>query len=224
MGLGLAIVFILVFILMLGFLVVQAMFAARKWRQVIADGDREALAELLDDTFEAWRNSRPPRGMAPADWRALHTAALVAADRDRCRVSLSADPDVRVVGGRRIDAGSAETVARRAAVRMAERLFYEIPHVHFAGVQIDVFTEYRTAEGTAESVCLLTARATRAQAADADWDGDADAILSGWSVLEASARHPINPDHDALISEAELEAVRAAEESLRVAQSREPRP
>ena len=36
-----------------------------------------ALADLLDQTFEAWRNSRPPRGVAPAGRRAMHTAALV---------------------------------------------------------------------------------------------------------------------------------------------------
>src|SRR5882762_4426726 len=111
MGLGLAIFMILGFGVLMGFLVVQAMFAARKWRQVIAAGDREALDQLLDMTFESWRNSRPPRTMPPADWRALHTAAVVAADRDRCRVSLIADPDMRVVGGRRIEAGSAHEVA-----------------------------------------------------------------------------------------------------------------
>src|SRR5690606_5879397 len=84
-----------------GFMVSQARYAARHWRRVIAAGDAAALAQLLDDTFEAWRRERPRRGVPPADWRALHTAALVAADHERIRVSLLAEPDVQVVEGRR---------------------------------------------------------------------------------------------------------------------------
>jgi hypothetical protein len=223
MGLGLAILVILGFGVMLGFLVVQAMFAARKWREVIAAGDREALDQLLDTTFESWRSSRPPRAMPPADWRALHTAAVVAADRDRCRVSLIADPDVRVVGGRRIEAGSAQEVARRVAVRIAERLMYEIPHAHFQEVQVDVYADYRARDGASESSCLVTTRATRAQAAEADWGADAPTILAGWRTLESHGGIVVDPDQEPLITEAEIEAVRAAEETLRRSRSPEQR-
>jgi len=215
MGLGLAMVLILCLGLILGFMVVQAMFAARKWRDVIAAGDRDALSDVLDDAFEAWRNSRPPRGMPPSDWRALHTAAVVAADRDRCRVSLIADSDVRVVDGRRIEAGTVETVARRAVMRMAERLFYDIAHVHFQEVQVDVYTEYRTAGGASESVCLVSARVHRDAIAGTDWDGDVDEVLGGWRVLASGGDAGVDPDGAALITEAEVAAVRAAEEALR---------
>ena len=117
MGLGLGIVICLVIFVIVGFMVFQARFAARQWRRVIAAGDMHALDDLLDQTFEAWRNSRPPRGMPPADWRAMHTAALIAADGQRARVSLLAEPDVRVVQGQRVEVGTAQEVARRAAVR-----------------------------------------------------------------------------------------------------------
>lgn len=215
MGLGLAMVLIFVFTLLMGFMVVQAMFAARKWRDVIADGDREALSDQLENTFEAWRNSRPPRGMPPVDWRALHTAAIVAADRDRGRVSLIADPDVRVIAGSRVEVGSIATVARRAAVRMAERLFYDVPYVQFREVQVDVYTEYRTPGGASESMCVLSARATRATVTGVDWDAEIDDLLSDWQVAEAHGDVGVDPDADALISEAEVAAVRAAEEALR---------
>lgn len=224
MGLGLAMILILCFGLILGFMVVQAMFAARKWRQVIAAGDRDALSQILDDTFDGWRNSRPPRGMPPADWRALHTAAIVAADRDRCRVSLIADADVRVVGGRREEVGSVETVARRAAVRMAERLFYDIPHVSFDEVQVDVYTEYRTPGGAAESFCLLSARTSRAVVTGTDWDEDVDTLLEEWLVLVARGDASVDPDTEPLITEAEVEAVRAAEEALRTSRGGSGRP
>jgi hypothetical protein len=219
MGLGLAIVVILLVGVFLGFLVVQAKFAARKWRRVIAEGDRDALDELLDQTFEAWRMSRPPRGIAPADWRALHTAALVAADKDRCRVSLLADPDVRVVSGQRIEAGSAMDVARRAAVRMVERLVYEVPHVRFQDVQVDVYTDYRDAAGRTHSSCLLTTRASRQQVAEAPWgEAEAPEMLSEWHTLEAANGYAPDPDAGAVIEAPQGAVLRVAEDKWRRAE------
>ena len=107
MGLGLALVICAAIFVIVGFMVFQARFAARHWRRVIREGNQEALQQLLDDTFEAWRRERPKRGTPPADWRSLLSAALVAADRDRIRVSLLAEPDVRVVEGQRIEVASA---------------------------------------------------------------------------------------------------------------------
>ena len=155
MGLGLGIVIVLVIGSLLGFLVVQAMFAARKWRQVIADGDLLALGEMIDMTLDAWRDTRPPRGASPAVWRSLHSVTLVAADPDRVRVSLIAEPDIRVEQGERVEAGSTLDIARRAAVRMAEQLLYEVPHVHFVEAQIDVHTDFRDRDGSAGLACVL---------------------------------------------------------------------
>jgi hypothetical protein len=218
MGLGLGIAICLIIFIVVGFLVFQARFAARRWRQVIAAGDLDALGELLDMTFEAWRNSRPPRGLAPADWRALHTAALVAADRDRARVSLLAEPDVRVTGGRRVEEGTAQDVARRAAVRMVERLMYEVPHVSFAEVQVDVHTEYRGLDGSLTDRCLLTTRVTRDGAAYADWETrDAIAMLAEWETREAAGGRAIDPEDDALLpapAPEALDAIDAAERAL----------
>ena len=207
MGLGFAIVICLAIFLIVGFMVLQARFAARQWRRVIAAGDMGALAELLDQTFEAWRNSRPPRGLAPADWRAMHTAALIAADRERARVSLLAEPDVRVVQGQRVEVGTAQDVARRAAVRMVERLMYEVPHVSFTAVQVDVHTEYRSADGTVTNPCLLSTRATREVASWSDWSaaGDASVLLAEWDTREAGPGAPVDPSVDALLDSPEVD-------------------
>ncbi len=207
MGLGFAIVICLAIFLIVGFMVLQARFAARQWRRVIAAGDMGALAELLDQTFEAWRNSRPPRGLAPADWRAMHTAALIAADRERARVSLLAEPDVRVVQGQRVEVGTAQDVARRAAVRMVERLMYEVPHVSFTAVQVDVHTEYRSADGTVTNPCLLSTRATREVASWSDWSaaGDASGLLAEWDTREAAPGAPVDPSVDALLDSPEVD-------------------
>ncbi len=207
MGLGLGIVIVLVIGSLLGFLVVQAMFAARKWRQVIADGDLLALGEMIDMTLDAWRDTRPPRGASPAVWRSLHSVTLVAADPDRVRVSLIAEPDIRVEQGERVEAGSTLDVARRAAVRMAEQLLYEVPHVHFVEAQIDVHTDFRDRDGSAGLACVLTTRVTRDAASVANWEGgEAEAMIAEWRTRERG-EFDLDPDIGALIDASELEVV-----------------
>ncbi len=186
--------------LALAFIVVQGSLADRQWRQVIADGDEDALRQALAAAFEGWREQKPPPGLPPADWQGLQSAALVAVDRDRCRVSLLADADVRVVDNRRQEVGSALDVARRVAVTMTERLLYEVQHVRFEQVQIDVHTQYRDADGASRQECLLTTRVTRAAASVSEWDSEEPAaILEDWETREAAAGRPLDPDDGALI-------------------------
>lgn len=206
----------LVVFVIVGFMVFQARFAAQHWRRAIAAGDASALAQLLDETFEAWRRERPRRGTPPADWRALHTAALVAADHRRIRVSLLAEPDVQVVDGRREEVSSTQQVARRAAVRMVERLMYEVPHASFAHAQVDVLTEYRQPDGPAVTRCLLSTRATREDVKFAEWENpDATVLLSNWDTREGEGDRWPDPDQDAIILPGAPEAVRAAEDTLK---------
>jgi len=215
-GLGLAMLICLGIFVIVGFMVFQARFAAKHWRRTIAAGDSTALAQLLDDTFEAWRRERPRRGTPPADWRAMHTAALIAADHQRIRVSLLAEPDVQVVEGRRVEASSAQTVARRAAVRMVERLLYEVPYASFALAQVDVMMEFRQPDGAAETRCLLSTRTTRDVAKYADWEAPVPAeILPLWDTREAQGEYWPDPDADAIIQPGAPEAIRAAEDALR---------
>jgi hypothetical protein len=227
MGLGLAIVILLLIGTLLGFMVVQALFAARKWRAVIADGDHDALMQLLDETFEGWRNARPPKGTPPADFRALHTAALIAADRDRIRVSMLAEPDVQVIDGERVEVASEYVVARRAAVRMVERLLYEVPHASFSAAQVDVNLEYRDAAGATRTRRLLSTIARREVAQLSDWEhGTPDELLAEWETTDGE--HGTDPDPDAspLITADEVAAVAAvaaAEETLRGGPSPEAR-
>ncbi|MQC17628.1 MAG: hypothetical protein DWG80_00960 [Chloroflexi bacterium] len=215
MDLGLAMLVCVAIFIIVGFMVFQARFAARHWRRVIREGDQQALDQLLDDTFEAWRRERPKRNTPPADWRALLSAALVAADRDRIRVSILAEPDVRVVEGQRIEVASATVVAERAAVRMMERLMYEVPYASFAHGQVDVLIEYRQPAGPSVIRCLLTTSATRDQAAYADWEyGTASEILGEWATRVTDGQTWPDPDEDAIIYPGTREVVRAAEDVL----------
>jgi hypothetical protein len=218
MGLGLAIILLLGIGSLLGFMVVQATFAARKWRSVIAEGDRGALMQLLDQTFDAWRSGRPAKGTPPADFRALHTAALIAADHERIRVSMLAEPDVRVVGGQRDEVANEYVVARRAAVRMVERLLYEVPYASFAAAEVDVNLEYRDAAGETQTRCLLTTIARREVAALSDWEhGDPEELLAEWETLDGERGDTPDPERAPLITADEVAAVVAAEAALREA-------
>ncbi|MDA0352576.1 MAG: hypothetical protein O3A10_10260 [Chloroflexi bacterium] len=216
MGLGLAITMFLGIGVVLGFMVIQAMFAARKWRSVIRGGDHGALMQLLDLTFEGWRTSRPAKGTPPADFRALHTAALIAADRERIRVSMLAEADVRVVDGKRDEVANEYVVARRAAVRMVERLLYEVPYASFNAAQVDVNLEYRDAAGATLTRCLLTTIARREVAQMSDWrDGDPEELLAEWQTRDGERGTEPDPDRAPLITADEVAAVVAAERAVR---------
>lgn len=194
-----------------GWVIVQAFFGHRYWRRAIAAGDETAMRAALIEALDTWRRMRPDRDVIPSDWRALQSAGIVAADSTRCRVSLLADPDIRVVDGVRDEVGGAIHVARRSAVLMAERLLYEIPLIRFEAVQVDVYTQYRGPEGVTESVCLLTTQLTREEGADTYWDElGFDEILATWRTRERQPDAPLDPEEGALIAPEEDSEAAAA--------------
>ncbi len=194
-----------------GWVIVQSFFGHRYWRRAIAAGDETAMRAALIEALDTWRRMRPDRDVIPSDWRALQSAGIVAADSTRCRVSLLADPDIRVVDGVRDEVGGAIHVARRSAVLMAERLLYEIPLIRFDAVQVDVYTEYRGPEGVTESVCLLTTQLTREEGADTYWDElGFEEILATWQTRERQPDAPLDPEEGALIAPEEDSEAAAA--------------
>lgn len=181
---------------LIGLIVLQATLASRHWDRVIAEGDGAALAEALDDALDGWREARAPKGIPPADWQALQTVTLIGADNRHCRVSLLAGADIRVEDNERRETGEPIDVGRRAAVTMAERLLYEIPHVRFDEVQVDV---YGPSDGGSGTACLLTTRVTRDVAYSSDWDtAEPREILASWRTRQANDA-AIDADDGALI-------------------------
>lgn len=202
--------------LTLGGVVLQATMAARHWRRVIAAGDMDALRQAVDEAFTAWQRQKPPRGYPVADWQGLQSATVLAADAQRCRVSMLVGPDIRVTGNRRQQVGAALDVARRVAVKMVERTLYEIPHVRFEEVQVDVHTSYQQPDGSSRTECILTTRVARAEAALAPWDTADDAeLLRGWTTIDTSTRTSVDPDEDPLILAEAQAAVAEAEATIR---------
>ena len=202
--------------LVLGGIVLQATYAARSWRTAIAAGDMDVLREAVMNATEGWQRQKPPKGMPPADWQALTSVAVVALDTKRCRVSMLVTPDIRVVKNQREEFGTPLDVGRRVAVKMVERLLYEIPHVRFDEVQVDVYNSYVTPSGQPQSDCILAVRTDRYEASIAPWDAASDAeILREWDAREAAPGEALDPELDALIAPEGQAAVQAAEETLR---------
>ena len=198
----------------LGLAITRAAVSQRHWRQVVAGGDLHALHASLLEALEIWRRLRPPQTVIPSDWRALQSADVIAADTDRCRVSLIAEPDIRVVEGVRVEFGPALSVARRSAVTMVERLLYEVPLARFGLVQVDVYAEYRSPDGHVESDCLLTTQVSRAVATSSAWDeAEASAILATWTTRELQPGTLLDPDAGALITAAEAYVAAEAADS-----------
>ena len=198
-------VIVLLITAFVGFAIVSSAFSQRHWKRVIAEGDRPTLVAAVEEAFETFRGMRAPRGVPPADWLGLQSVTVVAADRDRCRVAVVVEPDIRVVDGERREVGPVRTVARRVAVRMAERLLYEIPLARFEAVQVDVYTEYRSPAGTIQSDCLLTTRVSRELGSETEWDEqEAGAILATWRTREAAPGAPVDPRAGAIIAPDEL--------------------
>lgn len=193
-------VMVILFIGGLGWIIVRSALAHRYWRRVIADGDTDALHAALLEAFETWRRTRPDRDIPPADWRALQSAELIAADSERCRVSILVEPDTRVQDGQRREIGPAMDVAERAAVGMVERVLYEIPLARLEAVQVDAYTEYRSADGRVETECLLTVQISRAVATTTPWDeASTREILAEWGARRLEPGGVLDPDEGALI-------------------------
>lgn len=187
--------------LFFAFLVLQATAAARHWDRVIAAGDAAALEEALTKAMDSWRDEKAPKGMAAAEWQGLRSVTLMAADRDRCRVALLANPELEIVDHRHEETTTAIEVGRRIAARTVERLLYEIPHVRFREVQVDVHERVATADGSWEPRCVLTTRATREAAAVAPWDEPAAAeVLGAWDTREEVEGEPVDPEDGAVIA------------------------
>ncbi len=198
MSLGL--VLCLVTFIVVGVVIFQAEFAARKWRPVIKEGDLDALNQLIDDTFSEWRRRRPTPDRLLAEWNALQSVGLVAANHSAIRVSLLAEPAMTMTDGKPIQSLEAEVIGLRALVGTVERLMYEMPHVSFARVQVDVYTEYRSIQSGNDLICLMSCKVNREEVAHSDWDSESvEQIAKDWPIEIVKNGQLLNPELGAIL-------------------------
>lgn len=176
----------------------------RFWRRQVEAGDLEMIGQLVQQQVDYWRSERPPKGTPAGGWQGVQSVELVEAGRDYVRASTTAEPQFAFVSGQRRQVSGALDAAKLIAARLAERFFYDIPHVRPERVQIDCYSTYHEPGGAATQRCILSLLARRADAADIDWENDAPGAI----VDRLGARYEVDSRGEALPIEPDEQAVR----------------
>ncbi len=159
------------------------------------------ITQLLQVEVARWREERPPKGTPPSVWQGIQGVELVEVGRDYIRASSTAEPQFVLVAGARRQVSSALDEAKRIAVKLAERFFYDIPHVRPERVQIDCYATFQQPGGDVTQRCILSTLGDRAAAAEIDWETDPpEAIVellgARYQLDDHGAALPIEPDEE----------------------------
>jgi hypothetical protein len=198
-GLGVGIILVMLLFALIGWVLFREAYTHRFWRQKVEEGDQEMISQLVQAEVAHWKTERPPKGVPAAVWQGIQGVELLEVGRDYIRVSTSAEPQFALVGGSRRQVSSAIDEAKRIAAKLAERLFYDIPHVRPERVQIDVFTTFQEAGSQVAQRCILSALTHRSDAAAIDWDNDppeeiAERLGARYRLDDRGGPLPIEPD------------------------------
>lgn len=204
-GLGIGILLITLLFAFFAFVIWKETRTHRFWQKKVEEGDLEMITQLVQVEVERWRTERPPKGMPAAVWQGIQGVELVEVGRDYIHASTTAEPHFASVGGARRQVSSALDEAKRITARLAERFFYDIPHVRPERVQIDCYTTFHEPGGGAAQRCIMSTLARRADAAAVDWDADPPERI----VERLGPRYRLDGHGDALPIEPDEETVRA---------------
>lgn len=201
-GLGIGILFIAMFFAFFGFMIFKETRTHRFWQRKVDDGDLDMITQLVQVEVERWREERPPKGVPSSVWQGIQGVEVLEIGRDYVRVSTTAEPQFALAGGSRRQVASALDEAKRVVAKVAERLFYDIPHIRPSHVQIDCYTTFQEQGVAAVQRCILSVVAQRADAAQIDWDADSpDAIAerlgARYKLDSEGAPVPIEPEEPA---------------------------
>jgi hypothetical protein len=164
------ILFFLIITLFIGYVVVQETRAQMHWRALVAEGDVDAIRQLVEDEVEHWHESRVPRGVSALLWHGVQTVELIDVTATGARFNCSAEGESALVDGRRVETSSALAEAMKITLKLAEMVLYDVPNVKLDHAQIDVYTSFRDAEGRAEPRCILSTRVERRRVEQIDWE------------------------------------------------------
>lgn len=161
-----------------GWVIFKEALAHRFWQNKVEEGDLDMITQLVQSEVERWRTERPPKGMPATVWQGIQGVEVVEIGRDYVHVSSTSEPQFAMVAGQRRQVSNAIDEAKRISAKLAERLFYDIPHVRAERAQIDVYTTFHEADGAATQRCILTVVANREDAATIDWDNDPPEVIA----------------------------------------------
>lgn len=202
-GIGIGVIIIGLVFAFLAYVILQETRTHRFWRSKVEEGDLEMIRQLIQAEIERWRDESPPKEVPPSVWQGIQGVELVAVGTDFIHASSTAEPQFALVGGARRQVSSALDEAKRITARLAERFFYDIPHVRADRVQIDIYTTVQESGGEATQRCIVTTLARRSDAAEVDWDSDppetiAEMLGARYQLDHQGAALPIEPDTEAV--------------------------
>jgi hypothetical protein len=163
--LGIAIVFVVV-----AYIVIQGTRAALAWRSAAAKGDVKVIAEIVRDALKSWGAMKKPKEIGADVWRGVQSGQLVEVGPDFVRVSCQAESDYRMVDGHWAEKSNPLQAGLEITAKMAEMLFYELPHFQPDRIQIDIYTTYRVQDEMPSRACIVSSEPDREIARAVDWD------------------------------------------------------
>jgi hypothetical protein len=165
-----ALLVLFILFLVVAYIVIQGTRAAMAWRKAAESGDLHVIRDIVQDAITTWSGQRRPKEVSPEVWRGVQSMQLLGVAADFVHVSLTADSEYRMDGGRWIEIRNPLQEGKAITARAAEMLFYELPHYRPERIQVDVYTQYRDDEGVTRMECILSTAADRDAARRIDWD------------------------------------------------------
>ncbi len=197
-GIAVAIFFLLIVFVIVGFAIIQGTRAQLYWRRRVEEGDIEAIRTLAGDEITRWKTARAPRGVEPTVWHGIQGAELIDVKPSGVRLSAAAEGRYALVSGERREVSTALAEGMRLAAKLADMVLYDIPNVKLADVRIDIYSTYRDDTASSQQ-CILTVNCTREVADVLDWDDmEAEEIMRAFGAryrLDDRGRAlPIDPE------------------------------
>lgn len=168
MEFGIAIVILI--LLFTGYVIVQETRAQLHWRDLVQQGDVDAIRQLVEAEIEAWHTQRVPKGTPALLWHGVQTVELIDVDSNSARVSCNAEGEYALVSGKRIETSSPVSEGMKITKKVSEMLLYDVPNVKLDQAQVDVYTFFRNEGGVAEPRCILSTRVNRHTVEHIDWE------------------------------------------------------
>jgi hypothetical protein len=200
LGLGLGIVIVAVFFVFLGLILFKETQTHRFWQTKVDEGDIDMITQLVEVEVKRWRTEPSPKGTPASIWQGIQGVELIAITKEHIHASTAAEAQFAMVSGKRRQVTSALDEAKRITARLAERFFYDIPHIRPDRIQIDCYTTFRQPGGDASQSCIVSTEAAREHIADIDWDSDppeviAERLGARYELDDRGIAKPITPNN-----------------------------
>ncbi len=164
------IVIVLLLLLFTGFVIVQETRAQLHWRDLVQQGDVDAIRQLIEAEIEGWHTQRVPKGTPALLWHGVQTVELLDVDATKARISCNAEGEYALVEGKRVETSSPIEEGMKITKKLAEMMLYDVPNVKLDQVQTDIYTFFRSEGGAAEPRCILSTRINRRTVEHIDWE------------------------------------------------------